>query len=359
MSEARPVDGPVLHGVVEIDPTWCTQALAPVLGGASVTDVTTAPVGTGQVADTVRIQLGYDSPGAGPPTLVAKVASASAESRAAARATRTYEIEVAFYRDLSPVLPVRAPRCYLAAHEPDTDGYVVLLEDLAPAVPGDQIAGCTVDDAAAAIAELPLLHGPLWNDPGLDRYTWLHGPSEERVQGMTGLVGMMAPQFLERYDATLDPEVSALVERLVPRLGEYFRSDTGPTTVVHGDYRLDNLLFGLERVVVLDWQTVSRGPALSDLSYFIGAGMQLDQRRAAEGDLVDEYRERLAAEGVALDPDAVWEGYRRHTFSGLLMAIIASMLVTRTDRGDEMFMAMANRHGRHALDLDSEALIPG
>jgi hypothetical protein len=40
------------------------------------------------------------------------------------------------------------------------------------------------------------------------------------------------------------------------------------------------------------------------------------------------------------------------------MSIIASMIVERTDRGDQMFITMANRHGRHALDLDAEALIP-
>jgi hypothetical protein len=33
------------------------------------------------------------------------------------------------------------------------------------------------------------------------------------------------------------------------------------------------------------------------------------------------------------------------------------MLVTRTDRGDEMFMAMVNRHGQQLLDLEAEQLI--
>ena len=40
---------------------------------------------------------------------------------------------------------------------------------------------------------------------------------------------------------------------------------------MHGDYRLDNLLFGEDgTVTVLDWQTVSWGPPLVDASYFIG-----------------------------------------------------------------------------------------
>ena len=87
------------------------------LGDARVVGVTTEPVGTGQVADTVRLHLTYDQPGAGPATLVAKVPAAEEASRAGARLTRTYEIESSFYRDLAPVLPVRTPHCHHTAHD--------------------------------------------------------------------------------------------------------------------------------------------------------------------------------------------------------------------------------------------------
>ena len=41
------------------------------------------------------------------------------------------------------------------------------------------------------------------------------------------------------------------------------------------------------------------------------------------------------------------------------MAVVASMIVKQTPRGDEMFMAMANRHGVHAADLDSLSAVRG
>jgi hypothetical protein len=349
---------PMIDGVDGLTAEWCSRALARAAAGAEVTEVSREPVGTGQVADTVRLRLRYDPPGAGPAAVVAKVSSASPVSRAAARATRTYEVEAAFYRDLAPVLPVRAPHCFHTAHDPATDAYVVLLEDLSPAQPGDQLTGCTPDEAAAAVAELPLLHAPLWDDPTLDRLDWLHGISEERAMGFAALVAGLLDGFLDRYRGDLEADVVELVGRFVPRLADHLLADHGPSTVVHGDYRLDNLLFGGPRVVVLDWQTVSRGPAVADLSYFLGAGLLVADRRAHEAALVDDYRRRMATMGVELDRDEVWESYRRHAFSGLIMAIIASMLVTRTDRGDRMFVTMANRHGRHAIDLDSEALIP-
>jgi hypothetical protein len=349
---------PIIDGVDGLTAPWCTLALAGSTGGARVTAVTAEAVGTGQVADTVRLRLTYDPPAAGPDTVVAKVSSASPVSRAAARAGRTYEVEAAFYRDLAPELPVRAPHCHHTAHDPVTDAYVVVLEDLAPGEPVDQLSGCTPDEASAAVAELPLLHAPRWDDPALDRLAWLHGPSAERAQGYTAIVSTLVGGFLERYGTDLEPEVVELVGRFVPRLTDHLLADDGPTTVIHGDYRLDNLLFGLDRVVVLDWQTVSRGPALSDLSYFLGAGLVVDDRRAHEVALVEDYRRQMSTLGVELASDAVWEGYRRHSFSGLIMAIIASMIVERTDRGDRMFTTMANRHGRHALDLEAESLIP-
>ncbi|MEY2404504.1 MAG: hypothetical protein QOD38_2055, partial [Acidimicrobiaceae bacterium] len=76
-----------------------------------------------------------------------------------------------------------------------------------------------------------------------------------------------------------------------------------------------------------------------------------------EDDLVRAYHGALRSAGVDLDWDDCWQQYRRYAFAGLVMAVAASMLVKQTERGDHMFMAMANRHGRHALDLEAEALI--
>jgi hypothetical protein len=39
------------------------------------------------------------------------------------------------------------------------------------------------------------------------------------------------------------------------------------------------------------------------------------------------------------------------------MAVGASMLVERTERGDAMFMVMAERHAQHALDLNAMSLL--
>ena len=48
---------------------------------------------------------------------------------------------------------------------------------------------------------------------------------------------------------------------------------------------------------------------------------------------------------------------RLDSFGGVLMAIVASMIVQRTERGDLMFLTSTTRHAQHALDLDAPALL--
>ena len=342
----------------DVTVAWCNEALAPLLDGATVTALATSPVGTGQVADTLRLRLTYDRPDAGPPTLIAKVPSTDDTSRGNARLTRTYELEASFYRQIAPDLPVRTPRCYHAQHDPASDAYVVLLEDVSPAEQGDQIAGCTVAEAEAAIDELALLHGPRWDDPILDEIPWLNRGQPENLDDLVVLVGMCVPAFLARYGERLDPATAGVVERLAPRLGAYLRDRPRPWTIVHGDYRVDNLLFGGERVVVVDWQTVGLGPGPADLSYLLGTSLVPAERRLRERELVARYVAGLRAQGVEVDDDAVWSGYRQFAYAGLIMAIAASALVVQTDRGDDMFLAMAERSATMALELDTESLVP-
>ena len=350
----------MIDGVNGIDASWLTDALAGT-GWGVVAALDVSPVGTGQVADTVRLDITWADEGSPdrPASLVAKVAAADPTSRQAAAFTRTYEVEAAFYADLADELPVRTPACYHVDHDAAGNRYVVVLEDLAPARQGDQLAGCTLEDARTCLVELVQLHAPRWDDPTLEDLAWLHRYSDEAVAAMAGIITALAPGFLERYRNTLDPDVAALCGELVPRLAAVFADRPRPWTVAHGDFRLDNLLFGDGRVAVVDWQTVAHGPGIADLSYFLGAGFTIEDRRRHEHLLVEEYTLAMAAAGVVgLEVDAAWLAYRRFAFGGLIMAIVASMLVGQTERGDAMFMTMANRHGRHALDLDSLSLVP-
>jgi hypothetical protein len=337
---------------------WLSDALED-----DVTDVRVEPVGTGQMCDSVRLHLTYRGNNVRPATVIAKLPAADETSRATALNLRSYEIEVRFYQQLAPELPIRTPRILYSDIDTATASFVLLMEDLAPARPGDQLAGCSVPEATIAIDELVKLHAPRWGDPKLSGYEWLHRDPEASRIFLLGMLPVFWNDFRERYADRLGDHVHEAGDALFGHLERYLSAnDDGSWTVVHGDYRLDNLLFGRAEggvpIAVVDWQTCAHGAGLNDVAYFLGAGLILSDRRGHERDLVRRYHEGLVAAGVrGYDFDRCWTDHRRGTWSGLIMAVAASMLVERTDRGDEMFMAMAHRHARHALDLDAPALL--
>jgi hypothetical protein len=124
---------------------------------------------------------------------------------------------------------------------------------------------------------------------------------------------------------------------------------------------LDNLLFGEwegnRGVAIVDWQTASEGVAISDLSYFVGSALLPEVRVDREREVVDHFVSVINTYGVGITKEEAWRQYRLFSFGGFVMAIIASMLVQQTERGDEMFMAMANRHGQQILQLEAMSFL--
>jgi hypothetical protein len=342
-----------------------------------VTTVRLSPVGTGQMCDCVRIELGYERVGSEddrrPRSLVAKLPAADPTSRATAQSLRSYEVEVRFYQELAPTLPVRTPRVVHADIDVATSSFDLLLEDLAPARAGDQLAGCTPADAEVAVDELVRLHAPRWDDPALADLEWLHRDPESGRAFLLMILPGLWDGFRERYADQLAPIALDAGNVLFSHL-DRFLADTGaPLTVAHGDFRLDNLLFapdpaatglaadgspGGRSVAVVDWQTALHGSGPQDVAYFIGAGLVPEVRREVEEDLVRRYHRGLGEAGVSgYDWDRCWHDYRRGTWAGMLMAVAASMLVERTERGDQMFMTMAHRHATQISDLDAAVLL--
>lgn len=344
-----------------IDPDWMTRALrgAGVLRGARVVEVARAPVGTGLVGDSYRFTLAYDrhEPGA-PASVVGKFPAADPASRRSGSAHRLYQREVAFYRELAGTVAICTARAYVAEIDPQTDDFTLILEDLAPARQGDQLAGCSLADARTAIVEAAALHAPRWGDPALGAMDWLTGrsstPAPEVEQTLPAIIGL----FRERYQGALETRYLALLERLPAALARTREDRSTPRTVQHGDFRLDNVMFdvngGARAMATLDWQTVAVGPGAQDVAYFLSAALDPGERRAHEGDLVRLYHRELIGRGVTgYDWEACWRDYRRYALHGMLMGVFSALAVERTERGDALFLKMTRGACAQALDLDA------
>jgi hypothetical protein len=347
-----------------VSPEWLTAVLrgAGEIADARVVEVSRQRVGTGQVGQNVRFSLAYDRPQAGArAAVVGKFPSPDATSRATARAQGIYAKEVRFYQAIAPTVGIRTPRVLFCDLDPATHDFVLLMEDLSPAVQGDQIEGCTAGQAALALDELAKLHAPRWDDPALLALDWISRPSADAGRLLQAFYQSVWPGFAARFGPRLSPEALGAAERLGKGLAAWVSSASGPLTVTHGDYRLDNMLFGTREggypLAVVDWQTSGLGHALADASYFLGAGLVPELRRAHERELLREYHAALRAGGVELGWERCFEDYRRFTWSGVVMAVVASMIVGQSERGDAMFVAMAERHALHALDWGAEAFL--
>jgi hypothetical protein len=354
----------------KVDADWITAVLhhAGVARSARVEHVRSQVVGTGQMGRNVRFSLTWaPDVSDAPASVVGKFPSDDPRSRATGAAQGAYEKEVRFYRELASTVSIRTPRCFFADVEPATGDFVMLMEDLAPAVQGDQLAGCSADHAALALAEAARLHAPRWGDARLAAIEFLRVVNADSAKLLQAMYKTLWPGFAERYRSALPPEALALSQRIGDHLAEWALSATGPetpATLVHGDFRLDNMLFGTAEggppLAVVDWQTVGLGAGAGDVAYFLGASLLPEVRRAHEDALLRDYHAQLAAAGVRdYSFERFRRDYRRGAFGGVVMAVIASMIVEQTERGDGMFVAMATRHAAHALDLDSEALLGG
>lgn len=251
-------------------PDFWTRSLAPMLGGAPVSDVMVEPIGTGQVASCLRIRLVHDQPST-PTSVVLKTASSDPISRQTSAALRHGEIEVGFYSNYARDTATRTPSCHLAVINDTADDFALVLEDIAEATQADQIAGMAPEEVAAAVDQLAALHASWWESLPPDATQVLGDRGDPSAHAV--LLEMLHPGFAERYGDQLGSEVMGLSERLMANAETYLGERPGPVSMVHGDFRPDNLLVSADEVAVVDWQTVNSGAALADLSYLMGGAL--------------------------------------------------------------------------------------
>jgi aminoglycoside/choline kinase family phosphotransferase len=344
----------IVDAVEDLTSEWFTEALregGSIGAGVSVTSARSKPIGTGQLGLVARAQLEYDT-ASGPASLIVKLPSQDAGSRQLGTAMGVYEAEVRFYQEVAPRIDAHVPHMHWGAVESDTGRFTLVIDDLSPgSVVGNMVEGCSIEHARSAVLELVNLQAPSWDDQGLLRRGWIANTA--RTQALFDAVPLALEPFIDRFADRLESDDVALVKRLAPQAPGYVgKAWQRPFVVTHGDYRLDNLMFGVEPaaagVCIVDWQGARLGPPLTDVATFLGSCVSREQRRALEPDLLRSYHKELLARGVTgFSFDDCWEGYRRAAFYPFLLTVAVSVTIERTERGDAMWAQML----RGAADL--------
>jgi hypothetical protein len=269
----------VLPRPAEVGPALIEELLAEAGHSVRLRGVRAEPIGTGQIGETARFHLDYQ-PGSttGPATLVGKFASTDPTSLSVAATWSLYEREVRFYQELAGAARIALPTFY-GARMDEGGGFVLLLEDCAPARPGDQFTGLAPAVASRAVREAARLHAAYWDRGDDADLAWLDTAARAQPFYTADVFRSAWAGFRDRYGDRLESEHRTVCDALAERYHAYDRALERPRCVTHNDYRPDNMLFDHARLVVVDWQSVALGYGAVDVAYLIGGAIR--PRRAA------------------------------------------------------------------------------
>ena len=345
----------------DITPEWLSAALSRHDKPVQVSRVDVAAIGTGQTGATYRLSVGYASDaGRLPDTFVIKLPAQDDAVRD--RVTIGYRSECAFYTEVADRVRVPTPQCFYCEISDDALDYALLLADQTPAAQGDQIAGCGEQEARLAVTALAGLHGPSWCDP-----VWLDfpgiaftRPDEASAKGLGDVARMSADITLDKLGDRMSAADRETFTATMGLVTPWLLAEQDRYALLHGDYRLDNMLFYPDAtgVTVVDWQTLGLGLPARDLAYFTATSLKPELRCAIEKDLVDDYHRALRGYGVTgYDRETCWRDYRLGTPQALLISALGFAFATATDRGDDMVLTMLSRGCQAIRDLGTVALV--
>jgi hypothetical protein len=362
----QPASGPAFPAHPDqVTPEWITDQLRAhgAIGGDHVVSGFTTSIigeGAGMLGVIGRLKLDYAGEPGPVRSVIAKCATPVVANRAVAVGFKVYEREVGFFRDLAGPIGSCVPRCFAAEIDTDTADFILLLEDIDEHELGDQIIGATLEQAEQAIDALAAIHAPWWDGRNRTELDWVF-----RVEGEVNLGGFQAgfaagwEPFLAAFGDRVDPSLIAGKDRFeaaIPAL--HRRMGSGHQSLVHGDYRLDNLMFAThgahEPVVVIDWQGMLVSNGTQDLAYLLSQNLPTDLRRTHERDLVARYQQRLVDHGITgYSVDEVWDDYLMSClYAWEYAVVIGGTLDPSNDRGRAFMAALTQRSSATLVDHD-------
>lgn len=297
---------PIPSTIDDITPDWLTSAL--VEGGEDCTVGSLEQVeigaGLGVSASIYRITPTYSS-GSGPESVIAKVRQVDDVAAVRSHMLQFYQREASYFRDVAPNSRVKVPQAWWAQSDEETPDYCILLQDLGGLRTVSQVDGLEVDDAKAALNQLAIHHAEWWERRDDLSALRCNFPIDHEMYPVI-LPGLFTNGYAEVSKYLDVPDIVHEVAKTYPeRIGANLaKLGDSPRTLLHGDYRADNLMFDTDGTPwVLDWQITGGGTAAYDLGYFLSQSLTSELLEAHEQELLDHYCVQVVAAGA--DPDSI------------------------------------------------------
>ena len=314
--------------------------------------------GTGMMADMSRLTLEFED-STEPLCMIAKYSAQNPTNREVAVSFNLYEREARYYSELDHQTDICTPEIYFV----DVDGsdLLILMEDLGDYAVGSQELGADLHQTEIAIDQLAKLHGAFWGK--VDHLEWVPGIANSfHADNMYNFCQTGWDVMANSFDvgSQVNPFKDAFVAALPMLQAQQNRQ---PRTLLHGDFRMENLLYGTEArhedVVVIDFQGPLLGSGFVDLALFLGQSTRTSIRRDHERNLVDRYMTGLERQHLSLD-DVLdpWEAYRQAIlYNWVYASVVAGTLDSSNEKAFAWMQQMVNRQLEVSLDLDIFSLI--
>jgi hypothetical protein len=264
--------------------------------------------------------------------------------------------EARFYTELASEVPFATPYCFYSAIDDAAGRAVLVLEDLRDLHACGDVRGIAASDAAVVIETLALFHARFWGK--VERFAWVRDARTraavheawlaENLEGSLGLLRGCLDRERLRLCRSLAGTPTGIVQRL----------DAEPRTLVHMDYRADNLFLGEDgRVWLVDNGIMSRLRGPADLGCFYGTSLTNSVRRKHGERLLDTYVSALRRHGVVAYDD---ETFLRDLCLGVLRWLAYALALfpepeVRTGRPRRILEAWIDRFTWAALELGAPA----
>ena len=329
--------------------------------GGSITGMARKPVGEGVgmlgLIEVITPTYSGDANGA-PKSVVVKYPTENEGNLVVATTFNVYQREVLFCQRVAPQAGMRVPKVYFSAFRGETS-FVIVMEDLSEYTMGDQVEGCSIARAEVAMKELAKLHASFWEKVDVPKYEFLpyHFPGIH-AEAMLGGARAGWDNMVSIFGDLICDELKVNKDRFldtVPKMQQWLVQH--PYTLIHGDFRMDNLMFGTKAdhspLAVIDFQGALRCKGIQDVAYLLSHNMDPAECRANERRLVEMWHAGLVANGVTgYSADQAWDDYKRAVlYLWVYVVVIAGTLDPSNERGKAFMGAMVNRSSRAVADL--------
>ncbi len=270
----------------EVDSEFLSEVLAQPVEAVSGERIA---VGEGFLGELARLTLTYAEDAEGPSTVIAKIPTTDSDLKPLGLMLDVYLREHRAYNEIIPKLKVRTPRAFYNGAEPDDELYCLILEDVGHFRPGDHHAGGSLEDARAAMRTAAGIHGRWWGR--VDDLDWVPPIDSPLNLALQGMYEDAFPVIVDQLGDLLGSDLVGHIERWIPTCSDWLQTYGDKSyTLSHNDFRLDNMFFDGDELVLIDWQIIGRGDGFGDICPFLSSNLEPELRRAHETELLKLYQ---------------------------------------------------------------------